>query len=166
MKSFLVVSFCLAFVAGVPIEIYEDDGGNEYYIVPISRVRRDTNWDIRGPGLTGVVKQDGTLLNGDNYHLDGSAYAAKDLKDLKGLHKPELLGGDLKLTHDNGLSAVLGADHVRGGPTDLKAGLNYDIYHDKQVDIDLDANYRQQFGGPFGPGKPEAGVFLTGTAIW
>ncbi|KAG5877994.1 hypothetical protein JTB14_033643 [Gonioctena quinquepunctata] len=163
MKYFIVASFCLAVVVSLPLGIYEDNSGGEYYVVPLDRIKRDTTYDIQGPDLKGVVKHEGTILTGDNYQLDGSAYAAKDLTDLKGLHKPELLGGDFKLKHDNGLSAVLGADHLRGGPTDVKAGLNYDIYHDKNVNIDLDANYRRQFGGPFGAGKPDAGVFLTAT---
>ncbi|KAG5858232.1 Attacin, partial [Gonioctena quinquepunctata] len=122
----------------LPLGIYEENSGGILF-VPLDRIRRDTTYDIQGPDLKGVIKHEGTLLSGDNYHLDGSAYAAKDLTDLKGLHKPELLGGDFRLKHDNGLSAVLGADHLRGGPTDVKAGLNYDIYHDKNFNVDLDA---------------------------
>ncbi|KAG5877990.1 hypothetical protein JTB14_033639 [Gonioctena quinquepunctata] len=146
---------------GGPLGAGKPDAG-----VFLTATGRDTTYDIQGPDLKGVIKHEGTILSGDNYHLDGSAYAAKDLTDLKGLHKPELLGGDFRLKHDNGLSAVLGADHLRGGPTDVKAGVNYDIYHDKNFNVDLDANYRRQFGGPFGAGKPDAGVFLTATGRW
>nr|CAI5859212.1 unnamed protein product [Callosobruchus analis] len=111
----------------MPYEVAENEEGQQYYMVPLSRSRRSPQSQTsvganeRGIGLS----HSGTILNSNGHRLDGSAYANKNYHS-PGL-KPDQFGGQLNYNHDR-TSAYLGADHARGYGTDVRAGVQHDIY--------------------------------------
>ncbi|CAG9825326.1 unnamed protein product [Phaedon cochleariae] len=163
MKVFVFVAFCLAVAAAVPIEVFEDEDGQEYYLVPVSREKRQTKWGISNSGAG--ISHTGTLFQNDHHQLDGTASAAKNFPS-HGL-RPDQIGGRLDYTHTpSGSGAFVQADRTRNWGTDVAAGGKYNIYTSPKKDfgVDATAQYQRHFGGPGGAGRPDAGVFLNAHA--
>ncbi|KAJ8964089.1 hypothetical protein NQ317_004397 [Molorchus minor] len=157
MKYFVLVATLLAVAVAMPFDIFEDEEGEQYYAVPVSREKRQTKWGATNTGF-GVSHQ-GTILNSNNHQLDGSAYASKNW----GSHgiKPDQFGGQLDYSHKpSGSSAFVGADRIPGYGTDVSAGLKQNLYQNKNFGVDVTGQYGRHFGGPGGTGKPQSGVFL------
>ncbi|XP_023024624.1 attacin-A [Leptinotarsa decemlineata] len=157
MKCFVFTILCLALSAAIPLDFIEDVNGEQYYIVPVSREKRQTNWGISNTGFGASHR--GTLFDNNRHRLDGTASAGKNF----GSHglRPDQIGGRLDYNHKpSGSSAFIGADRTRGWGTDVAAGGRYNIHQSKNFGVDLTGQYGRHFGGPGGTGKPEAGVFL------
>ncbi|XP_074026957.1 uncharacterized protein [Leptinotarsa decemlineata] len=161
MKRFVFATLCLAVAAAVPLEVVEDVDGQQYYIVPIHREKRQTQWGISNSGYG--ASHTGTLYENDRHRFDGTASASKNF----GSHglRPDQVGGRVDYSHiPSGSSAFVGADNTRGYGTDVAAGVKYNIYESKNAGVDLTGQYGRHYGGPGGTGKPEAGVFLNAHA--
>ncbi|KAJ8933800.1 hypothetical protein NQ318_000589 [Aromia moschata] len=157
MKYFVLIAFLLAVAAALPFEVVEDQEGEQYYVVPVSREKRQTKWGVSDSGFG--IGHKGTILNNDNHRLDGSAYAGKNWES-HGV-RPDQFGGRLDYAHKpSGASAFVGADNVRHFGTDVNAGVKYNLHHSKNWDVDLSGQYGRHFGGPGGTGNPNAGVLL------
>ncbi|XP_074026956.1 uncharacterized protein [Leptinotarsa decemlineata] len=157
MKCFVFAVCCVAATIAMPFDVVEDVDGEQYYVIPISRQKRQTNWGISNSGFGGSHR--GTLYNNDRHRLDGTASAFKNF----GSHgfRPDQVGGRLDYNHKpSGSSAFAGANNVRGWGTDVAAGGRYNIHQGKNYGVDLTGQYGRHFGGPGGTGRPEAGVFL------
>ncbi|KAF7268743.1 attacin-B-like [Rhynchophorus ferrugineus] len=182
MKSYLVVAFLIAIAAAqpYPIEdeenayrqdsIVEDEEGQQYHLIPLSRSKRSepakkntqaqTDWQIRKPGIL-TVSHKGTILDNKNHQLGGMGYVQKNLRG-HGI-EPEVLGGGLKYTHiPSNSNLKIGADHARGLGTNLKASGTYNIYHSKNADLGLTGQYNRVINTPYGNLKPNWGVYLGG----
>ncbi|KAF7268742.1 hypothetical protein GWI33_018094 [Rhynchophorus ferrugineus] len=182
MKSFLVVAFLVAVATAqqYTIEdeediyrqdsIVEDEAGQQYYLVPLSRTKRSepekkntqpqTDWKVESPGIL-TVSHKGTILDNNKHQLDGMGYVQKNLRG-HGI-EPEVFGGGLKYTHKPSESNLkIGADHARGFGTKLHADATYNIYHSKNADVGLTGQYSRVIDTPIGNLKPNWGVFLGG----
>ncbi|CAH1990396.1 unnamed protein product [Acanthoscelides obtectus] len=160
MKYILLIGFFLVAVSATPLEIAEDEEGQQYYMVPLSRVRRSETRGVVNERGVGVSHQ-GNIFNSGGHRLDGSAYANKNF----GSHglRPDAAGGRLDYSHGSKTSAFAGADHVRGYGTDVGAGVRHNIYSSKNFNVDAGANYGRHFGGPGGTGRPQMGGFIRGS---
>ncbi|XP_076260227.1 attacin-B-like [Rhynchophorus ferrugineus] len=184
MKAFSVVLFAF-FVAIATAQQYateaeesayhqysiaEDEEGQQYYLIPLSRSKRSepekkntqpqTDWQIRDPGIL-TVSHKGTISNNENHRLEGMGYAQKNLRG-HGI-EPEVFGGGLKYTHIPSESNLkIGADHAPGFGTNLKASGTYNMYHSKNADVGLTGQYSRVIDTPYGNLKPNWGVFLGG----
>nr|CAI5859214.1 unnamed protein product [Callosobruchus analis] len=114
MKHFMIFGLCLVVVSGMPYEVAEDEGGQQYYMVPLSRERRSPQTTSVGANERGIsLSHKGNILDNNGHRLDGSAYANKNYHS-PGL-RPDQFGGQLDYNHDpSRTSAYLGADHTRG----------------------------------------------------
>nr|CAH7738723.1 unnamed protein product [Callosobruchus chinensis] len=164
MKYIMVFGLCLAMVSGMPYEVAEDQQGQQYYMVPLSRARRSpqpqtsVGANERGFGIS----HSGNILDNNGHRLDGSAYANKNYHS-SGI-KPDQFGGQLNYNHDpSRTSAYLGADHARGYGTDVRAGVQHDIYRTKNFNLGVGAGGQQHLGGPFGNSRPQFGGFIRGS---
>lgn len=105
------------------------------------------------------ISHTGNIFDNNNHRLDATASAAKGWNS-HGL-KPDQFGGRLDYSHKpSGSSVFVGADRVRGYGTDVNAGMKYNIHQSKNWGVDLTGQYGRRFGGPYGTGRPNAGVFL------
>ncbi|KAG5899936.1 hypothetical protein JTB14_002487 [Gonioctena quinquepunctata] len=155
MKYFVFVTFCLAVATALPFEVIEDEDGEQYYVIPVSRSKRQTKWGVSDTGFG--ASHTGTVFKNDNHQLDGTGSFGKNFRS----HGIDQVGGRLDYTHTpSGSSAFLGADKTRGYGTDVAAGAKYNIYQNKNLDVDLTGQYGRHFGGPGGTGQPSSGVFL------
>ncbi|XP_060531972.1 uncharacterized protein LOC132705412 [Cylas formicarius] len=164
MKVFAVLILCVSLCHAQDLN---DDAESvkvpQWYLVPLHRNRRQTNWSLSGPKLTGSVSHQGTIFNSPNHRLDGSAYASKNFAQSRGL-QPDMMGGRLDYSHKpTGSGVSVGADHMRGGGTDLSATGRYNIYNTKNWNVGVSGEYSRHFGGPGGTGRPNYGAFLSAT---
>ncbi|XP_018563819.1 sarcotoxin II-1-like [Anoplophora glabripennis] len=161
MKFFVFFVAAVAVAVAVPIEVAEDEEGQQYYLVPVSREKRQaTKWGVSNTGVG--LSHSGTILNNDNHRLDGSAYAAKNF----GSHglRPDQVGGRLDYAHKpSGSGAFISADNARRYGTDVNAGAQYNFVHKNNLDVGVVGQYGRHFGGPFGTGRPQGYVGLTAT---
>nr|AYV99148.1 attacin C3 [Octodonta nipae] len=161
MKFIVFSAFCLAVAAAMPYEIIEDEDGQQYYAVPISREKRQTKWNVNQSGVG--ISHTANIFDNNKHRLDGTASAAKNFNS-HGL-KPDQIGGRLDYNHKpSGAGAFVGADRTRGFGTDLNVGAKYNIHQSKNVGVDVTGQYGRHFGGPGGTGKPNYGVFLNAVA--
>nr|CAI5850193.1 unnamed protein product [Callosobruchus analis] len=112
----------------MPYEVAEDEEGQQYYMVPLSRERRSPQSTSIGMNEKGIsLSHKGNILDNNGHRLDGSAYASKNHHS-PGL-RPDQFGGQLDYNHDpSRTSAYLGADHARGYGTDVRAGVQREFY--------------------------------------
>ncbi|CAH1183472.1 unnamed protein product [Phaedon cochleariae] len=136
MKVFGFVALCLAVAVAVPVEVFEDDNGQEFLLVPVSRQKRQTKWGISNSGAG--ISHTGTIYSNGRHQLDGTASAAKNFPS-HGL-RPDQVGGRLDYTHNpSGSGAFVGADRTRNWGTDVSAGGKYNIYTSPKKDFGVDA---------------------------
>uniref|UniRef100_A0A6P7GN26 Uncharacterized protein LOC114340066 isoform X3 n=1 Tax=Diabrotica virgifera virgifera TaxID=50390 RepID=A0A6P7GN26_DIAVI len=157
MKGLVIFAFCIAVVVSLPLDLIEDESGQEYLVVPVHRERRDLTWGANQNGYT--LGQKGNLWENGAHKFDG-AYTGSKAWDSHGL-KPDSFGGRVEYTNKpTKTTAFVGADRTPGYGTDLNAGVKYNFVQDKKLNIDLTGQVSQHQGGPFGNSKPEAGVYL------
>ncbi|VEN64141.1 unnamed protein product [Callosobruchus maculatus] len=164
MKYIVLIGFCLAVVSATPLEIAEDEEGQQYYMVPLSRARRSpgsvTHLGANERGF-GVSHQ-GNILNKNGHQLDGGAYASKNYQS-HGL-RPDQFGGRLDYNHaPSRTSAFATADHARRYGTDVSAGIRHDIYSSKNFNVGVGGDYGRHLGGPGGNGRHQFGGFIRGS---
>ncbi|CAH1110798.1 unnamed protein product [Psylliodes chrysocephalus] len=157
MKSFIVFAVFVAISVALPFEVFEDETGQEFVLVPVQRQRRDVTWlvdeDKYGLG------QKGKFFSNNNHQFDGS-YGASKAWGSHGL-KPDTFGGRLDyINKPSGSTGFVGVDRTPGYGTDVTAGAKYNIAQGKNWGADVTGQYGRHFGGPGGTGKPEAGVSL------
>uniref|UniRef100_A0A6P7GBI6 Uncharacterized protein LOC114340065 isoform X1 n=1 Tax=Diabrotica virgifera virgifera TaxID=50390 RepID=A0A6P7GBI6_DIAVI len=157
MKYLIVFASFLLFAAALPVDVIEDEEGQEYALLPLHRERRQLKWGLNQSGYG--LSHSGNLFNNNNNRLDGTVSASKAW----GSHglKPDTFGGRLDFANKpSSSSAFVGADRTRGYGTDVNAGLKYNFLQKKNWNGDISGQYGRHFGGPGGTGKPQAGVFL------
>ncbi|XP_018563820.1 attacin-C-like [Anoplophora glabripennis] len=160
MKYYVLLAVVAAVATALPVEYNEQEDGQEFYLVPVNREKRQTNWGISNTGLG--ASHAGTIFDNGNHRLDGSAYAAKNF----GSHglRPDQMGGRLDYAHmPSGSNAFIKADNARHYGTDVNAGAQYNFVHRKDLDVGVVGQYGRHFGGPFGTGRPQSYVGLTAT---
>ncbi|CAH1110799.1 unnamed protein product [Psylliodes chrysocephalus] len=157
MKTFIAFTALVAVAAALPLDVFEDETGQEFVLVPVQRQRRDLTYGLNQGGYG--LGQKGTVFSNDNHQLDGS-YGASKAWGSHGL-KPDTFGGRLDYTNKpSGSTGFVGVDRTPGYGTDVTAGAKYNIAQGKNWGADVTGQYGRHFGGPGGTGKPEAGVFL------
>ncbi|CAH1990087.1 unnamed protein product [Acanthoscelides obtectus] len=165
MKYVVVfIGLCLAVVNSMPLEVAEDEDGEQYYMVPLSRTRRSpqsqTGVSANQQGVT--LSHGGNILDRNGHTLDGSAYASKGYHS-PGL-RPDAFGGQLNYNHEpSRTSGYLGADHVRGFGTDARAGVQHDFYRNKNFNVGAGVGAERHYGGPYGNGPTQLGGFIRAT---
>ncbi|XP_018571235.1 uncharacterized protein LOC108910919 [Anoplophora glabripennis] len=158
MKYFVLLAIVVTVVAAVPVDVVEDEEGQQYYLVPVSREKRGTQWGLSGTGAT--VGHSGTIANSGGHRLDGGAYAGKNF----GSHgaRPDQVGGRLDYSHGSRTSAFASADHARHYGTDVNAGVRHNVYQNKNFGVDVTGQYGRHYGGPSGTGRASSGVGVVG----
>ncbi|KAI4463070.1 attacin c-terminal region [Holotrichia oblita] len=144
-----IVSFCIisTFAGVVHLPTYEDE---EYILVPISRVRRQTTGGVDSNGRA-FVSHTGTLVDNNRHNLQGTASASKQFKP----NGPLTVGGALDYTHKpSGSTLGVGASNTRGFGTDVGATGKYNFYNKGGTSVFAEGNYGRHFGGPGGTGRP------------
>nr|AYV99146.1 attacin C1 [Octodonta nipae] len=157
MKFILFSAFCVVMAAAMPYDIVEDEDGQQFYAVPVSREKRQTQWGVNQAGAG--ISHTGNLFDNNNHRVDGTASAAKNW----GSHglRPDQVGGRLDYNHKpSGSSAFVGADNMRGYGTDVNAGVKYNIHQSKNLGVDLSGQYGRHYGGPGGTRDLGSSVFL------
>ncbi|XP_057667433.1 uncharacterized protein LOC130900678 [Diorhabda carinulata] len=156
MKSFIVLALCLAISAAIPLDIVEDEEGQEYLIVPLHRERREVKV---GASQSGVNVGHSSSYGNGPHRVDTAVGASKSW----GSHgiKPDSFGGSVSYSHTpSGSSAFAGANRAPGYGTDVSAGGRYNFAGGKNWNAGVSAGYNRHFGGPGGTGKPQASVGL------
>ncbi|VEN33768.1 unnamed protein product [Callosobruchus maculatus] len=164
MKHIIIIGLCFMVVNGMPYEIAEDEEGQEYYMVPLSRARRspDTETSICVKEKSSGVAHSGNIFDKNGHRLDGSAYANKDHHS-PGI-KPDQFGGQWNYNHDpSRTSAFVGADHTKGYGTDAGAGIKHDIHRSKDFNVGVGVGAQKHYGGPGGDTRPQFGAFVRGS---
>ncbi|KAK9727828.1 Attacin, C-terminal region [Popillia japonica] len=144
-----IVCFCIVstFAGVVHLPTYEDE---EYILVPISRVRRQTTGGVDSNGRASI-SHTGTIVDNNRHHLIGSASASKQFRP----NGPLTVGGTLDYTHKpSGSTLGVGASNTRGFGTDVSATGRYNFYNKGGTSVFAEGNYGRHFGGPGGTGRP------------
>ncbi|KAF7268741.1 hypothetical protein GWI33_018093 [Rhynchophorus ferrugineus] len=116
--------------------IVEDEDGQQFYLLPLGRSKRQTSWQIKNPGIATISHT-------------GGGFA------------PETYGGNVGYIHKpTGSNLGVGADHTRGSGTNVHASGTYNFLKTKNGALGLTGEYGRNLGGP--GGKPNWGVFLGG----
>ncbi|RZC41657.1 Gloverin and/or Attacin C domain containing protein, partial [Asbolus verrucosus] len=137
-KLIVVASLCLAAVVALPYDLAQDEQGQRYYLVPVSRVRRDTDWNVQVPDGKFDVKHSGTIFENDRHKLDGEIYGSKSLVNRR---DPVEVGGSLSYNHDSGSSLGVQAEHKRHQGTNLGIQGKYNIYRNGPFHVDATGEY-------------------------
>ncbi|XP_076260692.1 uncharacterized protein LOC143196689 [Rhynchophorus ferrugineus] len=138
--------------------IVEDEDGQQFYLLPLGRSKRQTSWQIKNPGIA-TISHTGTILNNPNHYVSGTGYLSKNLRG--GGFAPETYGGNVGYIHKpTGSNLGVGADHTRGSGTNVHASGTYNFLKTKNGALGLTGEYGRNLGGP--GGKPNWGVFLGG----
>ncbi|KAJ3646420.1 hypothetical protein Zmor_024009 [Zophobas morio] len=153
MNTILVFAFA-CFAASSAYNV-QDARGQEYYLVPLHRQRRQaTGVDIRGGAGGGVrtsLNHQGTIFNNGVHRLDGAASASKQFHP----SGPLSVTGQLGYSHvPSGSGLNVGAQHTHRGGTDLSASGNANIWRRGNSRLDAVGNYNRHYGGPWGTGRP------------
>ncbi|RZB40281.1 Attacin C and/or Gloverin domain containing protein [Asbolus verrucosus] len=159
-KLFVAASLCLAMAVALPYDLAQDEQGQHYYLVPVSRVRRDTDWNVQVPGGKFDVKHSGTIFENDNHKLEGEVYGSKSFVDRR---DPLEVGGSLTYNHDSGSSLSVQAEHKRHQGTNLGIEGKYNLYRNGPFHVDVTGDYSRHYGGPSGTQHPSWNTQLTGT---
>ncbi|XP_050302383.1 uncharacterized protein LOC126740413 [Anthonomus grandis grandis] len=158
----LLISFALVAAAfSLPYPLVEDEDGEQYHLVPLSRVRRQQQTDYRLDSKGNLfLGHKGTILDNDNHRLNGEGYLVKNVKG-HGL-SPDAHGGALDyLNKPTGLTAGLSADHMRHMGTKVGATAGWNFIQTKDAQVGISGRYDRISGGP-GPSRQDYGVFLGG----
>ncbi|KAI4463069.1 attacin c-terminal region [Holotrichia oblita] len=144
---FICVCIASAF-AGV-IRLPTDE---EYVLVPMSRVRRQTTGGLDNSGRA-FISHTGTLVDNDRHHLLGNAFAAKQFRP----DGPLTVGGSLDYTHPpSGSTLGVRASNTRGFGTDVAATGRYNFYNKGGTSVYAEGTYGRHYGGFGGTGRPDA----------
>ncbi|XP_050302377.1 uncharacterized protein LOC126740406 [Anthonomus grandis grandis] len=160
MYKFFIFFALMAAAFSLPYPLVEDEDGEQYHLVPLSRVRRqqtDYRLDSKGNLFLG---HKGTILDNQNHRLDGQGYVVKNVKG-HGL-SPDAHGGALDyLNKPTGLNLGVSANHVRHGGTKVGATGGWNFIQRKDAEVGISGRYDRVSGGP-GPSREDYGVFLGG----
>ncbi|CAH0545651.1 unnamed protein product [Brassicogethes aeneus] len=159
MKSYLVFVAFLAWASALPLDIFEDDDGQQFYLVPMQRQKRDTTWDVaKGPGGTNVqLGQEGTIWAKGNHEIIGGGHASKNFNP----NGPLVGGGSIGYHHiptDTNIKAS--ATHIPnwGTQADIKASRTL-WAPDRNTKLEAFGGASQSFT-KWGNTRPEANVGL------
>ncbi|GJQ74947.1 hypothetical protein Trydic_g9574 [Trypoxylus dichotomus] len=141
----LCVASSIAGVLYVPAE-----EGEEYVLIPLSRVRRQTTGGVDSSGRA-FVSHTGTIVDNNRHHLTGTGFASKQFKP----NGPLTTGGSLDYIHKpSGSTLGVGASNTRGFGTDVNAAGRYNFYNKGGTSVFAEGNYGRHYGGPGGTGRP------------
>ncbi|CAH1377313.1 unnamed protein product [Tenebrio molitor] len=156
-KVLIVASLCLVVALALPYDLVEDEQGQHYYLVPVSRVRRETKWDIENPGKL-KIQHSGTIFNNGDHKLKGEAYGSKSLVDRR---DPAVFGGKLDYNHNSGSSLSVSAQHKEHRGTRVGVEGKYNLYRNGPFHADVSGKYDRTYGGA--SSNPSFSTHLTGT---
>ncbi|KAJ3646418.1 hypothetical protein Zmor_024007 [Zophobas morio] len=154
MNKLLVFVFaCIAVSSAYVVQVAD---GQEYYLVPLHRQRRQTTGvDISkgaGGGVRTTLNHQGTIFNNGVHRLDGAASASKEFRP----SGPLSVTGQLGYSHiPSGSGLNVGAQHTHRGGTDLSASGNANLWSKGNSRLDAVGTYSRHYGGPWGTGKPD-----------
>ncbi|KRT85607.1 hypothetical protein AMK59_787 [Oryctes borbonicus] len=156
----ITIVLCLAAsVLSYPIDVVEDDYGQEFALVPLSRVRRAQvygNADITDPGRA-IVGIKGTPIDTSNHRVDTHAFATTNIKH----HSPITKGLEASYLHKPTNSNLdLSAVNTPRWGTDVKASGTYNFFQDKTSNANVEGFYSRHYGGMPGTLKPDYGVMF------
>ncbi|KAK9870781.1 hypothetical protein WA026_009741 [Henosepilachna vigintioctopunctata] len=150
----LFASFC-ALSNSIPLNLAEDENGEHYLMVPLSRTRResDFSYDIsKGRGGTRVeLGQQGTVLQKGFHTINTGASVAKTFNP----NSPTSFGANVGYAHERtGHGINVAAQRTPGYGTDLSVQGKYNIWKGGKASLDAVTSYNRHYGGPFGASKP------------
>ncbi|CAH1370004.1 unnamed protein product [Tenebrio molitor] len=151
---FKLIVLALAGLAAVSAyEVVQDDQGQEFFLVPLHRQRRQTSVDISksNPGVRATVSHQGTIFNNGDHRLDGGAFASKQFRP----SGPATVGGKLGYSHvPSGSGLNVGAQRTQRFGTDVSATGNANLWRRGNARLDAVGQYNRHFGGLGGTGRP------------
>ncbi|KAK9759128.1 Attacin, C-terminal region [Popillia japonica] len=128
------------------------DENEEYVLVPVSRVRRQTTGGVDNYGRA-FISHTGTLIDNDRHHLLGTASAAKQFHP----NGPLTVGGSLDYTHlPSGSTLGVRGSNTRGYGTDVAAMGRYNFYNKGGTSVYAEGSYGRHYSGPGGTSRPDA----------
>ncbi|GJQ65508.1 hypothetical protein Trydic_g7609 [Trypoxylus dichotomus] len=156
----LAIVFCLAVSASAyPVDVIEDHYGQEFALVPLSRVRRAEvygNGDINDPGRA-IVGIRGTPIDTNDHRVDANAFASTNIKH----HSPITTGLEASYLHKPTNSNLdLKAVNTPQWGTDVKASGRYNFYQDKTTNANVEGFYGRHYGGMQGTRSPDYGIMF------
>ncbi|RZC32121.1 uncharacterized protein BDFB_011474 [Asbolus verrucosus] len=146
----------LALVSAAVVSAYDvvqDEEGQEFYLVPLHRQRRQTNIGIskENPGVRITAGHKGTVFDNGNHRVDGGAFASKQFRP----SGPATVGGQLGYSHvPSGSNLNVGAQHTQRFGTDLSASGRGNLWRQGNSRLDAVGSYNRHYGGLGGTRRP------------
>ncbi|XP_049819445.1 uncharacterized protein LOC109608154 isoform X1 [Aethina tumida] len=161
MKTTAFFLATLALAIALPLDLIEDDEGQQYLLVPLQRQRREssTSWDVSkgAAGTTVKLGQETVLASKGGHELNAGAFASKTF-DPTG---PLTVGGTLgyhNVPTGTDVKAVVAQTPNWGTDVGLQASKTL-WAPDKNTKLEAYGGVSQSFT-PWGKTKPEANVGL------
>ncbi|KAK9870785.1 hypothetical protein WA026_009745 [Henosepilachna vigintioctopunctata] len=156
LKFILPLAIFFVFSFALPLDIVEDDNGEQYLMVPLSRSRRasDFSYDIsKGPRGTRVeLGQQGTVFQKGFHTINTGASVGKTFNP----NSPTTFGANVGYAHERTGSGInVAAQKTPGYGTDLSVQGKYNLWKGGQASLDAVTSYNRHYGGPFGASKPD-----------
>ncbi|GJQ68361.1 hypothetical protein Trydic_g5632, partial [Trypoxylus dichotomus] len=156
----LAIFLCLALSAlAYPVDVIEDHYGEEFALVPLSRVRRAMVYgggDITDPGnvIVGIKE---TPIDTNDHRVDAHAFASTNIKH----HSPITTGLKASYLHKPTNSNLdLKAVNTPQWGTDVTASGKYNFYEDKVSNANVEGFYSRHYGGMSGTRSPDYGIMF------
>ncbi|KAK9870784.1 hypothetical protein WA026_009744 [Henosepilachna vigintioctopunctata] len=152
-RIILFSTLLCAFASALPLTIAEDEEGVQYLVLPLSREKRQTTYDIsKGPqGTTVQLGHKGTIFDDGSHKVTGAGSISKTFNP----NSPPTFGGNLGYSHEaSGSGLNLGVQKTPGYGTDLGVEGRYNIWREGKATVDAVGSYNRHYGGQFGTTKP------------
>ncbi|CAH1110800.1 unnamed protein product [Psylliodes chrysocephalus] len=134
METLIAFAVFVAVATALPLNVFEDENGQDFVLVPVHRQRREVTWGANQGGY--ALGQKGTVFSNDNHRVDGS-YGASKTWGSHGL-KPDSFGGQVDYTHKpTGSTGFVGVNRTPGWGNDVNAGVKYNIAQGKNWGADV-----------------------------
>ncbi|GJQ65505.1 hypothetical protein Trydic_g7607 [Trypoxylus dichotomus] len=157
----LAIVLCLSVSAlAYPVDVMEDHYGQEFALVPLSRVRRADVYgnigDTADPGRA-IVGIKGTPIDTNNHRVDAHAFATTNIRH----HSPITKGLEASYQHiPTNSNLDLSAVNTPQWGTDVRASGRYNFYQDKTSNANVQGFYSRHYGGMPGTRRPDYGVMF------
>ncbi|XP_063901032.1 uncharacterized protein LOC135120597 [Zophobas morio] len=153
MNPILVLAFACFAVSSA--YVIQDRDGEEYYLAPLHRQRRQTTgFDISKEANGGIrtsANYLGTIFNNGVHRLVGGASISKEFRP----SGPLSVAGQLGYSHIPSRSGLnIDVQRTSRGGTDFSATGNANLWRNGNSRLDAVGSYTRHYGGPWGTGRP------------
>ena len=158
--SSVVIVLCLAVnILGYPLDVVQNEDGEAFALVPLSRVRRAEVYghaDITDPGRA-FIGIKGTPIDNAEHRLDTNVYATKNILH----HSPITKGAEASYLHiPTNSNLDLSIQNTPQMGTDFRASGKYNYFQDKTTNANVEAFYDRRWGGQPGSSRSDHGIMF------